>query len=466
VVAHPGVGAEAGPPFVYTGDLDAGAPGCTQGLGCFVDTTCGASETTALTGTVHDPAGVAPLYGVIVYIPSFPSASLPSFPTGTTSCAASCGNRGSLLDGYVVATETDARGQFTLKNVPVGTDIPLVIQLGKWRREVFVTTAACATTAVPASLTHLPRNQSEGDIPQMAIVTGQCDELACFMSNLGLDPAEFTGPSGGGRLHVYKGAGPGPDLEGGGPGPAGDCSGDACPLWASTSSLSAYDIVLLGCECGAHDETKPAAAIQGMHDWLGAGGRVFAVHYQDTWFKSGPQDFQGIASWLPTELDGPTAGPFAVMPTVNGSAYESLEVFRDWLEQAGAIDADGGTAFPPADVSTSVTGTGDGGVTWITDESTNDPKFLSFSTPIGGVLPEAGVEAAVQYCGRAMFTDVHAGGGAVPSTAPIPASCAAPSSSAEQLALEYLFFNLSGPCAPESLPPPPPPPPPPCACPE
>jgi hypothetical protein len=403
--AEAGASADGGGPF--SPGIDADITGCT-GLQCFVDTHCASGTQTSLTGTVYDPAGVTPLYQAIVYVPADAQPSLPLITPGTatSSCAESCGITS--IGNYVAATLTDLTGQFTLSGVPTGNGVPLVFEIGKWRRLVRVDTVDCARTTVDASLSRLPRSQSEGDIPQMALLTGQCDDLGCFMSNLGLDPSEFTGPSGGGRLHIYRGAGPGPDIDGGGPGPAGDCSeADAgCPLWTSTSTLSAYDIVLLGCECGAHDETKPAAAIQAMHDWLGTGGRVLATHYQDTWFKSGPPDFQGIASWLPTELDGPTAGPF-VAPA---SERPVLQAFASWLTQTGELDPDGGIPLPPADVSTSVTSTGDGGVTWITDQTTGDPKVVAFATPIGGVLPEAGVEATVQFCGRAMFTDVHAGG--------------------------------------------------------
>jgi hypothetical protein len=45
-----------------------------------------------------------------------------------------------------------------------------------------------------------------------------------------------------------------------------------------------------------------------------------------------------------------------------------------------------------------------------------------------------------------MFTDVHAGGGGVSSAASVPASCTGGTMSAEEKALEYLFFDLSGPC--------------------
>jgi hypothetical protein len=441
--ATPTVSPEGGLVFA----LDAAPPpGCGDGLTCYVDSHCGDGGTTSLSGTVYDPAGVTPLYDAIVYIPDSPQPVLPTIVTGTTSCAESCRGVGSEIGQYVAVAETNIEGQFTLRNVPTGTGIPLVVQLGKWRRLVRVDATACADTVVPASLSRLPRNQSEGDIPQMAIVTGACDELACMMSGIGLDPSEFTGPGGGGRLHVYRGAGPGPDLDGGGAGPAGDCSGDAsCPLWASTTSLEAYDLVLLGCECGEHNETKPAAAIQAFHDWLGEGGRVLATHYQDTWFKSGPPDFQGIAAWLPSETDGPTPGPFQVpsSPAVTASV-----LFDQWLGDVGALDPDGGILLPASDVSSSVTAVSASAIDWIDDPTTTYPKALSFLTPIGGVVnPDAGAaEESLQYCGRAMFTDVHAGGGGVPSASPVPASCGSAASSSELYALEYLFFNLQGPC--------------------
>ncbi len=430
----PGVdgGATPGPT-----DADAAAP-CT-GLSCQVNQNCPDGGTTTLTGTVYDPAGTTPLSGVTVFVPVDPQGPLPPLALGTGSCSASCRTA---IATYVTATMTDGHGAFTITSVPTGKNIPVVIQVGKWRREIRVDTSECANTTVPASLTRLPRNQSEGDIPQMAIVTGACDELACFVRDIGLDATEFTGPSGGGRLHVYKGAGPGPDLAGGGAGSAGDCSIAGCPLWSTKSALEKYDLVLLGCECGEHTETKPDTGP--MHDWLDEGGRVLATHYQDTWFKNGPADFQGVASWLASETNGPTPGPFQVDTTwVGGQALNA------WLGNLGALNPDGTLPLSAADVSASVSAAAAGTQQWIDDESSPmDPKVLSFATPVGG-LPlavEGGVIPSGPYCGRAMFTDVHAGGGGMSSSAPVPASCAGANMDAEEKALEYLFFDLSGPC--------------------
>jgi hypothetical protein len=95
-------------------------------------------------------------------------------------------------------------------------------------------------------------------------------------------------------------------------------------------------------------------------------------------------------------------------------------------------------------------------------------KYLSFGTPIGGI-PDAGAgggdggdEAGAsetkgpQYCGKAVFSDLHA------SSSPsgdIPGKCNTNDLSAQEKALEYLFFDLSACVHDDSKPPPPPPPP-------
>ena len=107
---------------------------------------CAAGTRTSVSGIVYDPAGKVPLYNVIVYVPN--QAPAP-FAAGATC------DRCSASDLHaVVSTLTDTHGHFVLNDVPVGTDIPLVIQIGKWRRQTTIATVPrCTDTPTPTSLT-------------------------------------------------------------------------------------------------------------------------------------------------------------------------------------------------------------------------------------------------------------------------------------------------------------------------
>ena len=294
--------------------------GPCSGLGCKVDNNCSNGKETTITGKVYDPAGKNPLYNISVYVPNDPG-KLAEITSGTNTCMPCMP-----ISDYVALTQTAPDGSFTLTGVPSG-NIPLVLQVGKWRRLITVANvASCATTHIPDSgsgQARLPRNQKEGSMPEMALLTGGLDDLGCFMNRMGIDTGEYSAPGRGGRLDIYQGLGNalgggqanGPGLSNG---KAGDCTTTSCPLWASKKSFEAYDIVLLACEGDTYDadarvdgginfggtatNVTPAGK-QAMHDWLNEGGKVFATHFHYTWFANGPTDFRNVANWL-----GPSVG--------------------------------------------------------------------------------------------------------------------------------------------------------------
>ena len=157
---HDGDCVATGSCFNNSGD---GGGGPCVGLECQV-VKCSSGHT-AISGTVYDPAGRNPLYNVYVYVPNAPLLDMPSGPV-CTSCQAPAS--GSPLPG---AVQTDANGRFQLLDVPVGANIPLVMQLGKFRRKINIANVTqCADNPIGAKdgsgneqLTRLPRKQHESD---------------------------------------------------------------------------------------------------------------------------------------------------------------------------------------------------------------------------------------------------------------------------------------------------------------
>jgi hypothetical protein len=425
---------------------DSGTSGAAcvdgKGLACAVNKACGSSPTT-LTGKVYDPAGINPLYDVAVFIPN-DVTTLPAIASGTNTCN-TCDVP---LGDYVVATTTDATGAFTLTGVPTGNAVPVVVQIGKWRRVVTVDTADCQSTAVSKGTLRLPRNMTEGNLPRMALLTGGFDNLGCFLKKIGIDAKEYSSPHGGGRLDIYQGLntplgvplGNGPGLSNG---TAGDCTTASCPLWASKPSLEYYDLVLLACEGDEANQTKPAAAKQAMHDWLDEGGKVFATHFHYTWFKNSPSaDFQGVATWLGSSA-GTGMGDYAI-----DTSFAKGQTLHDWLSGIGALSANGTIALNG--VATSVSTVKAPTNRWIYDKASNDTTYLSFGTPVGGISASMGETTNDKYCGKAVFSDLHAGG--APS-GDVPGACTDTTMTPQEEALEFLFFDLSACVQDDSQPP-------------
>ena len=128
---------------------------------------------TSIGGTVYDPAGKNPIPHAFVFVPADPNGQIPVITPGAKTCD-TCDLP---IGSFVAATTSDATGSFALHGVPTGAHVPFVVQIGKWRREVFVSTASCQNTVLSASDTRLPTSQAQGDMPAMALLTGAVDDL-------------------------------------------------------------------------------------------------------------------------------------------------------------------------------------------------------------------------------------------------------------------------------------------------
>ncbi|MGH7328898.1 MAG: hypothetical protein ACREJX_11170, partial [Polyangiaceae bacterium] len=171
---------------------------------------CAVSGT--VSGIAYAPNGTLPLYNVIVFAPTAPLDPLTE--------GVSCDKCGSVSGKPVASTVSDATGHFSLRGVPSGDNVPIVFQVGKWRREVTIphVNAGCADNPITdPNLSRLPKNHTEGDIPHIAVTTGTCDSIACVLPKMGIDASEFGVQSqyADHRIIFYQGGGP--DINSGSP---------------------------------------------------------------------------------------------------------------------------------------------------------------------------------------------------------------------------------------------------------
>jgi len=394
---------------------------------------CADGGTTTLTGRVFDPSGQVPLYNALVYVPN---GEVKPFDAGV-SCDL-CGG-GTSGDPLVIAL-TDPTGSYQLKNVPAGTAFPLVMQIGKWRRQITVPAVpACAVTPMAdPSLEHMPTKKSEGDIPQFAIATGDADAFECLMLKM-LDPSEFTRPDAGGRIHMYV------TPEGSPLSPAGGAPPDTS-LWTSAGTLGKYDVVLLPCEGGEY--RKPDAGIQNLVNYTGVGGRLFITHYSYVW-TSFQAPFNGVANWSP---DAPQChNPPDPFNTTIDTSFPKGIAFQDWLSNVGALT---GANLPLHETRNDVGMVNPSGTRWAygeydtTDRCTKvsghyySTQHLTFNTPINPP-PQPDGDAGVQ-CGRVVFSDFHVtAAGRLRTSNTFPDDCRAGPMTAQEKALVFMLFDVS-----------------------
>lgn len=439
-----------------------GTAGPCTGLACMIPTCSGTARTT-ISGTVRDPAGKVPLYNVNVYIPN---AALDPIPVG-----ASCDKCSAKLSGSPIATAlTDASGHFVLQNVPATQNVPLVMQVGKWRRQVTIpSVTACVDNPITnADLTRLPRTKAEGNIPKMALTTGGSDALECLVRKIGIADSEFTTDAGTGRVHLFLGGKPGTTGEGSA-GFATTLNGgaafpNATTLWGNANKLLGYDILLMACEGSQYADVK-MPYIGNVKRYADSGGRIFASHLHFYWLASGPAPWPTTATYLGGNGADP---PSPVISTVD-TTFPKGAALADWLVAVGASTTRGQIEL--WDAQHSVAATMPPTQRWIyLPENPNDtasPKrvanqYMTFNTPV-----EAATDA---QCGRVVHSDIHVK--AAPAAAgekkddsdpklPFPTGCQAITLSAQEKALEFLFFDLSA-CvqSDKDMPVPPPVPPP------
>ena len=399
--------------------LEAGAwaqTTCT-GLQC-QQTTCSGNTTTSISGTVYAPNGTDPLPNVGVYIPN---GTVQLFTPGVSCPALGTPPSGSPL----VGTTTDVSGNFTLTNVPVGTNIPVVAISGRWRVQgtVDTTGAVCGNTVFSMNM---PQNHTQGDIPLIAIATGSADQVECVLLKMGISQSEFTDPGGTGRINLYgggtNGSGGGVTLNGG--------SSSQDSLMSDYSTLSQYDVLMLPCEGSPYP--KPDAELQNLIAYANNGGRIYTSHYGYAWMYQNPP-FDSVANWTGSSV---TPNPSSGMATVDTS-FTDGQTLTTWLQNVNATTTLGQMALNTLRIDQNgVSGPSQSWLTLNNPDYNNPVMQFVFNTPIGA--------PAQQQCGRVLYNEYHVETSSVSSGETFPNECnTTVAMTPQEKLLEYMLFDVT-----------------------
>ena len=405
----------------FTVDGSSTVPSDCTGLQCQIQP-CDGQPKTTISGVVYDPAGSIPLYNVVVYVPNEQLAPIPS--------GAACETCDGPFSGKPIAVGLSGPdGRFVVENAPVGTDIPLVIQVGKWRRQITVPNVpACSDTALTdANLTRLPRNQAEGNIPKIAIATGGSDALECLLRKIGVEDSEFTTETGTGRVNLFAGDVPTEARTMAN----GTALTSADVLWDSRDLLFGYDMMLMSCE-GTDNNSRSATQYANVHAYADAGGRIFGSHWHNGWINPENTTFPNVVTF--------SSGAHGFDAPITASidmTFPKGQAFGAWLLNVGGSTTLGSITITGAEHSVD-SAVANVSQQWIygTDPDRGTPmlQYFSFNTPVGGA-----------QCGRMVFSDVHvsAGAGSDSGKLPFPSGCTSTTLSPQEKALEFMIFDLS-----------------------
>jgi hypothetical protein len=435
-----------------SGSLSGACYAGATGSSCSVQS-CPAGQTTTVTGVVYMPNGLDPLPGALIYIPSTQPTAIPA--------GVECLPNGDQATGNpLVSAYSNYDGTFTLTgSIPAGTNIPIVIQSGKWRMQGTINTVtACSGNTAPAWATTMPQNHIMGDMPKIAIVTGSVDGIECVLRQTGIADSEFTDPGGTGQINLYKGAGSGGAVIDG-------STPSETTLTGSSSTMSAYDMIMFPCQGSEFDQN--ATALANITQWNNQGGRLFTTHFSYAYLfnslnAASVDQEPGIGTVSLDNTQGPKTavkwhvkqaqptpdpGEATVNTSFTGGATES-----SWLElptNPGASTTPEGSA---AQIALNTLRLDQDGVVpptqaWLTlnaNNTTSDSAApwvmqLTFNTPVGA----SGLPGQAQQCGKVLYNDYHVTNGSFSGN--FPSECSSITSfTPQQHLVEYALFYLTG----------------------
>jgi hypothetical protein len=198
------------------------------------------------------------------------------------------------IDPAYDSTISAADGTFTLPidDVPAGATVDFAIQIGRFRKHTLLPVTKCTTAAVPMAAETLPGNSAAGDIPKIAVSTGNTDHLDQILTALGITEWDcYEGRTYSGGTGCTPAMNPATNSEYN----IGDLLTDG-----GMSPLAAYNMLFVSCAPGGYayytGKAQYAASklTPATQTWVANGGRMFVT---DTSYDYVAQAFPSDITW-------------------------------------------------------------------------------------------------------------------------------------------------------------------------
>jgi hypothetical protein len=315
-------------------------------------------------------------------------------------------------------TGIDGRFQLTLDSLPQASSVQLWVQKARFRRVTAVPVIACTQNQLSGSPLSLPGHASQGDVPKIAVTSGNSDHLAKVLDDLGIEYDCFRD--------------------------TGTSAQDTCASSSTTleqllltpTTLQSYGMLFISCSFSGLYESDLASASgngptmrQNLSDYVDAGGKVIIT---DDSYDYVEQVFPEMINFEPA-----TSTPSVPQPvnaaqigiytdSLNGTLSDGDMIA--WLQNLGALNSDGTVALygfldqwavmNSVDPSAEVLVTGN--VSWTSPQGGS----LSGSRPLT-------VQFERNHCGRVIFSSYHTDNGST-AASPLP----------QERILEYLMLQV------------------------
>jgi hypothetical protein len=317
-----------------------------------------------------------------------------------------------------------------------GVTVDLVAQKGRFRKVTsYAVNTPCGTNAATEADTTLPgANAGRDRVPNIAVISGDYDQMECVLLNMGMEP---------GAVHLFNGM-PGDPLFGGG---TPNAEGEFSELLNDSARMKQYNIIFVNCSNNQYEGLLSNAAVRSnIEDYVASGGRLYVTDWSYDYLEqvnsfSGMIDFApGVSDSAPEPLDEGAIGD----SDITTEALVHDEQLADWLRavedvtgeeiisDAGRVHIEHFLAGWVMQLSVLVD---DNVKLWLSGEVTGE-----------GIADTLPLTTTFDYndCGRALYSSYHTlGRDFFELDSPFPDYCSASELSPQERVLMFLIMHIA-----------------------